>query len=69
VITNNKHYSGYGVGSGPTGPTGPEITYSEKNVVKEGDVVLEQKKTSRNYLHTVPGALGSELGAGLFKNR
>jgi hypothetical protein len=67
VITDNKHYSGYGVETGPTGPTGPEITYSEKNVVKQGNVVLEKKKTARNYLHTVPGTLGRELGAGLFK--
>jgi hypothetical protein len=67
VITDNTNYSGYGIESGPIGKTGPEIVFAEKSVVKEGNVVLEKKNTSRNYLHAVPGALGSELGAGLFK--
>lgn len=67
IVTNNKYYSGYGVESGPTGQTGPEVTYEEKNVIKEGKIVLEKNKKARNYLHVVPGTLGSELGAGLFK--
>ena len=69
IVTNNKYYSGYGVESGPTGQTGPEILYDEQNVIKEGQVILESSKTARNYLHVVPGALGSDLGAGLFKKR
>ncbi len=67
VVTNNKYYSGYGVASGPTGQTGSEVTYDEKNVIKEGEVVLEKDKGSRHYLHPVPGTLGYDLGAGLFK--
>lgn len=67
IVTNNKYYSGYGIASGPSGQTGLEITYEEKNVIKEGEVVLEKSKAARNYLHVVPGTLGSDLGAGLFK--
>ncbi len=66
IVTDNKSYSGYGVESGPTGQTGPEITYEEQNITKEGQVVLENNKGAKNYLHVVPGTLGSELGAGLF---
>jgi len=29
IVTNNRHYSGYGVDSGPTGQTVPEITFDE----------------------------------------
>ncbi len=67
VVTDTKHYSGYGVESGPTGPTGPEVTYEEHNVLRQGRVILEPDKRSRNYLHVVPGTLGSDLGAGLFR--
>ena len=67
VIVGNKYWSGYGVASGPTGQTGPEVIYKEKNVTKEGQVVLVKDNTTRNYLHVVPGTLGSDLGAGLFK--
>ncbi|HUW18351.1 MAG TPA: VOC family protein [Sedimentisphaerales bacterium] len=66
ILTNNRHYSGYGVASGPTGPTGPEVTFDEENVIKKGEVILEKDKKARTYLHVVPGTLGSDLGAGLF---
>jgi hypothetical protein len=67
IVTNNKYYSGYGVESGSTGQTGPEVIYEEKNVIKKGNVVLVRDKRVKNYLHVVEGALGSKLGAGLFK--
>jgi len=67
IVTGNRYYSGYGVESGPIGQTGPEVTYGEKNVVKDSMVILEKNKSERNYLHLVDGTLGSELGAGLFK--
>jgi hypothetical protein len=67
VVTNNKHYSGYGIESGPTGQTGPEVSFEENAVVKQGEVILERDKNSRNYLHVVEGGLGSGLGAGLFR--
>jgi hypothetical protein len=66
VITGNKYYSGYGIESGPTGQTDPEVTYEEQNIIKQGDVILEKDSRARNYLHVVPGTLGSNLGAGLF---
>ena len=66
IVTNNKNYSGYGVESGPTGLTGDEVTYDERNVIKQGTVVLEKDEKARNYLHPAAGSLGSDLGAGLF---
>jgi len=69
IVTGNKHYSGYGVESGPTGQTGPEVQYDEKNVVKEGEIILGKNRAAKNYLHVVPGGPGSELGAGLFTKK
>lgn len=66
IVTDNRHYSGYGVESGPTGQTGPEVTFDESNVVKQGRVMFETNNTARRYLHVTPGGLGSDLGAGLF---
>jgi hypothetical protein len=65
-VTDNEYYSGYGIESGPTGQTGPEITYNEKNIIKDGEVALERNREARNYLHIFPDTLGSDLGAGLF---
>jgi hypothetical protein len=69
IITGNKNYSGYGVESGPTGLTGAEVTYRERNIIKEGIVILEENNRARNYLHPVPGSLGHNLGAGLFSKK
>jgi hypothetical protein len=69
IVTENKYYSGYGVASGATGQTGSEVTFEEKNVIKEGEIRLEKNKEARNYLHVPEGAFGSDLGAGLFKKR
>ncbi len=66
IITDNKHYSGYGVESGPTGQTGPEVTFDESNVVKQGRVILETNNPAAQYLQVMAGYLGSDLGAGLF---
>lgn len=66
VVTGNKSDSGYGVESGPTSRTGPEVIFQEQNVIKEGDVSLVMDKRERNYLHPIPNTLGSDLGAGLF---
>ena len=67
IITNNKHYSGYSTAAGPTGQTGSEVTFDEKEVIKEGNILLEKNKKDKNYLHFVPGSLASELGAGIFR--
>jgi hypothetical protein len=66
IITNNKNYSGYGVESGPTGLTGDEVTYEERNVIKQGAIVLEKDRKAKNYLHPAAGSPGNDLGAGLF---
>jgi hypothetical protein len=69
VVTNNKNYSGYGVEMGPTGLTGQEVTYEERNIIKQGTVILEKDKKARNYLHPAAGSPGSDLSAGLFKKQ
>jgi hypothetical protein len=66
IVTDNRHYCGYGVESGPTGQTGPEVTFEESNVVKQGRVTFEMDKAGKTYLHVMPDGLGSDLGAGLF---
>jgi hypothetical protein len=67
IITDNKNYSGYGVESGPTGLTGAEVTYDERNIIKQGTVMLNKDKRARTYLHPAAGSPGSNLGAGLFR--
>jgi L-ascorbate metabolism protein UlaG (beta-lactamase superfamily) len=84
IITENMNYSGQGVPPGKHTQkgrrwiyvsTGDDVTYDEKNVIKEGKVVLvknqlgidEALEIPRTYLHPLPGTLGSDLGAGLFK--
>ncbi len=78
IVTDNKYYSGYGTAASLSGQTGLEVTYQEKNIIKQGQVILEKgevgpselsKGMPRNYLHVVPGTLGSDLGAGLFKKK
>ncbi len=66
IVVNNKYHSGYGVESGPTGQTGPEVTYEQENIIRSGKIVLQKDKLARDYLHVAKDSLGSELGAGLF---
>lgn len=77
IITDCRNYSGYGTASELSGSTGPEVTFDEVNVTKQGTVTLKQCEIPKNrrsadfprdYLHIVPGTLGSDLGAGLFKS-
>ena len=67
IVAGNKYYSGYGNAGGPTGQTGPEVSYKEENIIKADKVDLVRDRNSKDYLHPVPGTLGSNLGAGLFK--
>lgn len=75
IVTDIKYNSGYGTAAKIYGQTGPEVTFEEKNVIKEGTIQLEKAIVTANalsvvrpreYLHVVPGTLGSKLGAGLF---
>ena len=76
VISEYEHYSGYGTSVGINGKAGHEISYDENNIKKKGKVELVKitlpgdqlsSDLPRDYLHVVPGTLGRELGAGLFK--
>jgi acetyl esterase/lipase len=75
VVTDNKYNSGYGTAAKIYGQTGPEVTFEEKNVIREGTIQLEEAIVTasalsvvrpRGYLHIISGTLGSDLGAGLF---
>ena len=68
-IVGNKYFSGYGTADGPSGRTGEEVSFEENGIIKNGKVLFEDNKKSRNYLHILKGSAGSELGAGLFKQR
>jgi hypothetical protein len=68
-VVNVKNYSGYGVATGPTGQTKPEVTYDETGIIKDKPVLLVRDKKAKYHLHVVPGTLGSDLGAGLFKKK
>jgi len=65
-IINVKNFSGYGVETGPIGETGAEVTYERTNVIESARISLVEDKNKRDYMHIVPGTLGSDLGAGLF---
>jgi hypothetical protein len=75
VVTDNKHDSGFGTASAIYGQAGPDVTFNEKNVIRTGKIQLQKPSVTpealsvvrpREYLHVVPGTLGSDLGAGLF---
>lgn len=67
VVSGNRHFSGYGVAAGATGPTGTEIRFAEEGVEKDQAAKLQRSRGSKHYLHVIPGTPGSQLGAGLFK--
>jgi hypothetical protein len=69
VIVGNKYFSGYGTAAGPSGQTGEEVSFEENRIIKNGKVLFEDNKKSRNYMHIMEDSTGSELGAGLFMQR
>ncbi len=72
VIVNNQYNK---VISDSTGALVPgEYEIKEKNVTKSGEISLRfiddiDKPLPVDYLHIIPGTLGYDLGAGLFKNK
>jgi len=67
IITDNEKYIARWTND--KGPVPSEQAYIEGNIIKEGDVQLVKKddvSIPKDYLHVVPGTLGSDLGAGLF---
>ncbi|MDB4923758.1 right-handed parallel beta-helix repeat-containing protein [Mucilaginibacter sp.] len=70
LITNNKYY----MGLNGMEVEGPDVknTPVELNIHKTGQVMLNEvtaKGTPHNYLNLSPGSAGSELNAGIFKNK
>ena len=65
LLVGNRNRSGYGVESGPTGPSGPEVTFLEEALIEEGPADIEMNPRFPNYLKVRPGTPGASLGAGL----
>jgi hypothetical protein len=71
VIVNNQYYRGVPYDSGVCPE---EFEINEKNVTKEGNISLRlidniDDPFPVDYLHIIPGSLGYDIGAGLFKYR
>jgi hypothetical protein len=73
VIVNNQYYKVISDSLGLLVPG--EFEIKEKNVTKNGEISLRliennvDKPLPIDYLHIIPGSLGYDIGAGLFKNR
>ncbi|MEN6387265.1 MAG: right-handed parallel beta-helix repeat-containing protein [Phycisphaerales bacterium] len=65
IITGNRFYSGYGLETGPTGVSGKEVSFEEKDIVKDGILLLDMDKLAKSYLHPKQGTFGSDIKAGL----
>jgi hypothetical protein len=70
IIVNNQHYTGVA----NNGVHQQDFDINEKKVIKEGSISLRliddiDKPFPIDYLHIIPGSLGYDIGAGLFKNR
>ncbi|MHC4520016.1 MAG: DUF1565 domain-containing protein, partial [Planctomycetota bacterium] len=63
ALIGNKHFSGYGVASGPTGQTGQEVSFDQEDVITDGRLVF----TSGGRTRLAKQSGGYDLGAGLFK--
>lgn len=68
VVGYNSLVNQGGGASGYGEPTDTDrVQYGDDVVIKkEGSLQIEMDPTRRNYMHLVPGTLGSDLGAGLF---
>jgi hypothetical protein len=73
IIVNNQYYKMIADSVGMLVPG--EFEIKEKNVIKKGEISLRliennvDKPLPIDYLHIIPGSLGYDMGAGLFKNR
>jgi hypothetical protein len=73
VIVNNQFYKVISDSLGVLVPG--EFEIKEKNVTKEGQISLRliennvDQPLPIDYLHIIPGTLGYDIGAGLFKKR
>jgi hypothetical protein len=73
IIVNNQYYKMIADSTGILVPEDFEI--NEKNVIKDGEISLRliennvDKPLPIDYLHIIPGSLGYDTGAGLFKKQ
>lgn len=65
VIIGNRHFSGYGLATGPLGETGPEVRFDRDRVTTEGRLDF----ASHEMTHLAEGSAGYHLKAGLFRER
>jgi hypothetical protein len=66
IMTGNRHLIGKFLATYEAGTS--DLTYVMQNVIVDGEIALVKKvdvELPGDYLHVVPGTLGSELGAGL----
>ncbi len=68
VVGYNSLVNKGGGASGYGEPTDPKRLNYGKDVIikKDGSLQIEKDPTKRNFLHLIPGTLGSDMGAGLF---
>jgi hypothetical protein len=72
IIVNNQYYQGV---ADESGVHPREFEVNENNIIKEGEIILRlpaenvDEPLPIDYLHIVPGSLGYEIGAGLFKQK
>jgi hypothetical protein len=62
AFIDNKYLSGYGIATGPSGVTEPEVRFERRNVTAEGSLVWASEAKT----HLAKESAGYELGAGLF---
>lgn len=62
AFIGNKHSSGYGTASGPTGQTGAEVVFEQSHIITEGHLAY----APGGQTHVTKESAGYELGAGLF---
>jgi hypothetical protein len=69
IVVNNNNYQG------DESRQPAQFALDENNVIKNGKVLLRKKESNvhlplpKDYLHIIPGTLGYDMGAGLFKYR
>jgi hypothetical protein len=73
IIVNNQYYKVISDSLGQLVPG--EFEIKEKNIIKNGEISLRliennvDQPLPKDYLHVIPGSLGYDMGAGLFKIR
>lgn len=69
IFVNYNKLAGYGSGPLSGSIATPTDFLEMKNVQTTGTVIIEKDQSKRNYLQLAEGSVGSNLNAGLFKNK